>query len=234
MFNVIRGAFIVAVMATVSIFTIHESKAGLFDALSDAFDVAKKRRQTYEQVQDKTMVDAFYWLSEDGKEFGINKEISAASPQFKIEQLAKDSITIKQKVYHAGSLGEVSDFMSGYSYDGEGDAIAQKYVAVAKSRGNIVKLYKPALGGIINRGVPHPFSHANNTREWFNLDNALIEYNPSGRIVSYLVRSYQAYQTLGSDCMQYTAIYTGSTATRALENGVKNSAFQDNFLRELN
>ncbi len=60
------------------------ASAGLFDSitsgLANVFDFSKQKLETYKQTTDKQLLDQFYFLSEDGKEEGLNKELVTNSP----------------------------------------------------------------------------------------------------------------------------------------------------------
>lgn len=123
--------------------------------------------------------------------------------------------------------------MESLVYEGESDDVAKVYISTAKARGNVVRLYKPAMGKIINSLFKHPFSPGPQTHQWYDKDNPLIEFDRSGRIVSFLSRARHAFTAIGVGVLQFTTVYMGASNARHLENNAKNSDFQEYFIREL-
>lgn len=206
--------------------------AGISDSLNSM--ASSGRLEVYSNVVDKTMVDSFYSLSTDGKLQALPADLSG--DKFKIEKLTQSSISISKEIVY-DLLGSLDTSMNTYMYEGESDLLAKKYIATAKKRDNIVRLYKPMMGKIINQNFKQPFTPYKGTREWYDLDNALIEFDKSGKIVSFMARSHQGNSTgvatkSGARVFQYTTIYMGPNA-RFLENKTKNSDFQEYFIREL-
>lgn len=211
------------------------SHAGFFDNLANVFDFSKQRLEVYQKITDKSLVDQFYFLSEDGKEEGLNKELGVKAKGFEFQKLSPSSFTVRQPMYQAGNFQSMMKAMDAYSYSPLNDEVAQRYVAFAKSRNNVVKLYKPALGEMINSMLQQNFylQHDKNTSEWIGLDNVLIEYAPNGQIVSVMTRSHQAVGNIGVNSHQYLNIYFGAGNSQYLENKIGNRDFADNFIREL-
>ena len=135
-------------------------------------------------------------------------------------------LCFKQIVFDATSLER-------YSYDSEGDQLARKYIEAAKARGNVVRVYGPAINAIICQNMNHPAKPASGIRVRYDGDRALIEFDKSGRIVSYMARAAQASKVLGRNITQYTLVYLGAQNARQLENLLNNRILQDNFLREM-
>lgn len=181
------------------------------------------------------MVDAFYFLSQDGKEEGPNKELAAADPTLRISNLSISSITIKKALYSEGNMQSIYGAMNSYSFATDSDEIGKRYIAVAKARGNTVKLFKPALGLTINRMFNQNFylQHDQNTAEWIDRDNVLIEYDSNGNIISFMTRSHQAIANVGANSFRYVNIYCGDGNTQILENKIGNAEFADNLIREI-
>ncbi len=191
---------------------------------------ADQRMATYRNVYDKAMVDAFYQISDDGMKEGLNDSLRAN--KYSLEGLGRSFICMKDRGANAANMGMASAGV-GSGRDSVADIVAETYISVAKSRGGIVRLYKPRLCGVINKLVRQPFSHAQNTREWYDVDNALVEYGKSGEIVSFLVRAHQAFVMIGATRFEYSTVFFGPEASRILENNVPNSAFEDNFIRNM-
>ncbi len=205
----------------------------LFGSLSNIFDLSKQRIQTYQESTDKKLTDQFYYISADGKNAGLNKEIIAQTKHFEFMKLTTSSITLRQLMFREGNMQAIYQDISSYSYDPTSDEISKRYISFAESRGDVVKLYKPALGNEINQIFMQNFSldPAKNTMQWIGLDNALIEYSPNGKIISFLTRSHQAIVNFGANSYQYINIYFGPGNSQVLENRIGNDAFQNNFIR---
>lgn len=213
------------------------ASAGLFDTitsgLANVFDFSKQKLEAYKQTTDKPLLDQFYFLSEDGKEEGISKEVVGKTKAFEFQKLTPSSLTVRQLMYREGNMQSVMQAMSRYNYSPMDDVIGQRYVAFAQSRGNVVKLYKPALGALLNQLMAQNFylQHDKNTAEWIGVDNVLIEYSPTGQIVSLMTRSHQAIVSLGVQSYQYINLYFGSGNAQVIENRMANSNFDNNFIR---
>lgn len=213
------------------------ASAGLLDSLTsgiaNAFDFSKQKLEAYKQSTDKQLVDQFYYLSEDGKEEGINKDILSKTKAFEFQKLTPSSLTVRQLMFHEANMQSVMQAISRYNYSPMDDEIGQRYVAFAQSRGNSVKLYKPTLGSLLNQMMAQNFylQHDRNTTEWIGLDNVLIEYSPTGQIVSVMTRSHQAVVNLGVNSYQYINIYFGPGNGQVIENRIANQNFENNFIR---
>jgi hypothetical protein len=137
-------------------------------------------------------------------------------------------------MYREANLQIVVQAMRGYAYSPMDDEIGQRYITLAQSRGNSIKLYKPALGGLLNKMLNQNFRLPRGdkgTYEWINSDNVLIEYSPSGQIVSVMTRSHQASVSFGVNSYQYTNFYFGPATGRYIENHIANQNFENNFIR---
>jgi hypothetical protein len=126
--------------------------------------------------------------------------------------------------------------LSNYTYSVTDDLFGKKYIEVANSRGNTVKLYKPKLGAIINKQFEQNFRFTTVGKfvNWIDRDNVMIEYSPNGEIISFMTRSHQATTNVGVDDDQYVNIYFGKGNAQFLENKIANNEFDNNFLRVIN
>ena len=211
--------------------------AGFFDNLKEgfanAFDVSKSRLEAYRQSTDKDLLNQFYALSEDGKQQGLSKELLASGARFEVMKVSSSMLTLRQRFYREGNMMSIVQAMRGYNYGALDDAVAKRYVAFAAERGNVVKLYKPAMGGLLNAALAQNFQlqHDRNTAEWFNLDNALVEFSPDKRVISVLTRAHQAVVNLGANSYQYVNIYFGPGNGRFIENKFSNADWDNQFIR---
>jgi hypothetical protein len=168
---------------------------------------------------DPDMVGAFVDLTQKNKLVG-----DFANTLFELLQVDSNYICITQRLRSLDN------------YNSDDDLVARKYVATAKARGNTVRAYKPAVNQLIAKkfrslatSTPMP-----NARIVANEDRALIEFDKSGRVVSFLARVVEVARTgIGTAMRQYNSIYLGPQNARALENILENRILADNFLREL-
>ena len=168
---------------------------------------------------DPDMVGAFVDLTQKNKLVG-----DFANTLFELLQVDSNYICITQRLRSLDN------------YNSDDDLVARKYVATAKARGNTVRAYKPAVNQLIAKkfrslatSTPMP-----NARIVANEDRALIEFDKSGRVVSFMARVVEVARTgIGTAMRQYNSIYLGPQNARALENILDNRILADNFLREL-
>lgn len=224
----LKTAILTAVLACSSAYAPFASAGFL-----DAFDSSKQKLTAYQASEDKALVDHFYYLSEDGKQEGVNKDIDTSKDAFKLKQASPASLTFSRPLYRGDRLGDIGGEMREYADSPLNDVFGRRYVAFASSRGNTVKMYKPALGKIINGMYKQyfEFSPAPNVADWIGIDNPLIEYSPGGAIVSVMTRSHQAIYNFTARSYQYINIYFGANSAQFLENKIANHFYTDNFLR---
>lgn len=210
--------------------------AGFFDdlknAVADGLDTSKRNLKRYSTVEDKQLVDYFYYISEDGKDQSVQKDIFAVR-KYKFVNLTLDSLTFSD-FYLKGSMYQIQREMEVYSFN-PFDIFGKKYVALAKSRGNLVKQYKPKLGALLNNLLEQNFTYkpAPNVSTWIGVDNVLAEYTPNGELVSFMTRSHQAIDQLGATSDQYIHFYFGKALMMFIENKVSNLTFENNFQRAI-
>lgn len=224
----LKQLFTSAVTAAAFVVT-SSAHAGLFDNID--FSGSKRRIETYSKVLDKQLVDHFYWLSEDGKKEGINKEIAGTIYTFR--NLTEGSLTVRRPYFIGDSLAEVSREMREFAKSPLDDEMGKSYVAFAKSRGNAVHLYRPAMGAAMTRMFDNHFEFKpdHNIRNYFESENALIEVAPDGRIVSLQMRAHQAIHNFTARSFQYITFVFGSDYMHLFENKISNSFMNENFLR---
>lgn len=210
---------------------------GFFDSLKSKLDAAtdssQRNAKAYQEVTDQQLVDSFYVLSADAKTQGINPDIVAKPGQYEFMKLTPETLTFREFLYKADQMNDLLYTMKSYSDSLLDDALGQRYAAFASSRGNVVKLYKPSLGGVINGILNQHFylKHANNTIEWLKSDNVLIEYSPSGKVVSVMSRAHQAVNNFTLRSYRYTNLYFGAALAQFIENKIGNGMFNENFMR---
>lgn len=206
------------------------ASAGLFDAL----DSSKENREIYAAAtaQDKALVDQFYTLSEDGKTSEMTKAIDPKT-DYRLRKLTPGSITIRRLYFKANNLGEIANEMHEFAKSPMDDEIGRRYVAFANARGNVVKQYKPAMSKTLNGMFEQHFEFkpAGNVANFYNVENALIEYAPSGQMVSLMTRSHQAVHNYNTRSWQYINIIFGADNAHFVENKITNSFFADTFQR---
>lgn len=226
-------AIVLAALSVSNIAFCQSFFENLKNNLADAFDTSKTRVEIYKQATDKPLLDQFLYISEDGKTQALNKELASVDAKFEFVKFSNSSVTLKQRLFNENNMAMMLNRMRMYTYDATDDSVARRYISFANARGNSVKLYKPALGAKINKILNQnfDFSPDKGIAAWIDLDNALIESNGAGGIVSIMTRSHQANTTIGVRSYQYTNIYFGKIAAQIIENNIPNSDFGNNLIR---
>ena len=229
---------------TVGLFVVASTpaSAGLLDGLISSIDgvmapltkvAGQNRLKLLSEVSDRQLVDAFYTLSEDGSKQGLTPEFKGKFADLEFIKITHGSMTFAFKMFQVNNMGEASARLNGYSYTITDDLFGQKYLEVAKARGNTVKLYKPQLGKQLNSmfEMNFRFTSVGQFNNWIDRDNALIEYSPNGEIISFMTRAHQSSVNIGVTDTHYVNIFYGKSNAQFLENKVANNAFENNFLR---
>lgn len=192
---------------------------------------AENRKKRYEAIPDKTLVDAFYVMLEDGKKESPTPALVQAG--YRLKDLNLGMLTLSRRMDTDKPIETASSIMRSYVPDADTDPVAAVYVAVCKGRGNTVKAYKPVFAGKLSRLYNLPVAPGQRTAEWYGSDLAFIEWSPEGRIVSLLLHAFQSSVSLGEMLHRYSMVIYGPTNTRHVENQVRNSEFTDFELRTL-
>lgn len=193
----------------------------------------EKRREIYASFPDKAMLGAFVLPPEQGKEDQL------ATPSLKLSkylvlEISPSAIFFNRYGGATDTLAAAQNKMASYASTADRDEFAQQFISVAKSRGNTVKLYKNSMSGTLNRLFRNPAVEPGPDRIAFlGSDPALVEWSPSGRIVSFLTRAHQAKTTIGTGTWQYAMLYAGEPNASQIENNIRNSVFADNEIRAL-
>lgn len=211
------------------------SYAGLMDNLMGnllGINSPERRLEMYGQVTDKTLVNAFYEISPDGKMETIPDDLKKAGFEFKGVNGAM--ITFRKHLSESANMQGAANSLGRYLSNADSDEIAQKYIAAATARGNTVRIYQPKLSESLADGfrvlgiVPGP-----GRQTFTGYDRVLIEHDNTGRVVSFINRVMQGVTTMGVSMYQYTAIYSGEQSIRHLEDGVSQHDMERFFIREL-
>lgn len=192
---------------------------------------AENRKKRYEAIPDKTLVDAFYVMLEDGKKESLTPALVQAG--YRLKDLNLGMLTMSRRMDTDKPSETAGSMMRSYVPDAETDPVASVYVAVCKGRGNTVKAYKPVFAGKLSRLYNLPVVPGQRTVEWYGSDLAFIEWSPEGRVVSLLLHVFQSSVSLGEMLHRYSMVIFGPTNTRHVENQIRNSEFADFELRSL-
>lgn len=192
---------------------------------------AENRKKRYEVIPDKTLVDAFYVMLEDGKKESPTPALVQAG--YRLKDVNLGMLTLSRRMDTDKPIETASSIMRSYVPDADTDPVAAVYVAVCRGRGNTVKAYKPVFAGKLSRLYNLPVVPGQRTAEWYGSDLAFIEWSPEGRIVSLLLHAFQSSVSLGEMLHRYSMVIYGPTNTRHVENQVRNSEFTDFELRTL-
>lgn len=192
---------------------------------------AENRKKRYEAIPDKTLVDAFYVMLEDGKKESPTPALVQAG--YRLKDVNLGMLTLSRRMDTDKPIETASSIMRSYVPDADTDPVAAVYVAVCKGRGNTVKAYKPVFAGKLSRLYNLPVVPGQRTAEWYGSDLAFIEWSPEGRVVSLLLHAFQSSVSLGEMLHRYSMVIFGPTNTRHVENQIRNSEFADFELRSL-
>jgi len=191
---------------------------------------ANQRATAYASVEDKVLVDAFYVLTPEGAE-QLTPTVTASN--FEPYKLTANQLVMRRKELSASNMGEMHSLMARLSNDAESDGASVTFINNARSRGNEVRVYRPAMTAALNRLFAQPIKPLPQSAEWYDRDVSLVEYDPQGRPVALLLRAYQAQTSIGVNAYQYVQAITGAAPMRHFENNVSNRMLEDNQLRVL-
>lgn len=191
----------------------------------------KRFRQAYEDAPDKPMIDAFFAKPVEGSRINLRPEFAAA--EIYMVPLLASRISMQETIRSPADLAAARKYFRSYEPVGEGDLIASRFVETAKKRGNLVRLYQPALGGKLNDIFAQPFTHTPQRIYTLDRENALIEWTTDGRPVSILLRSLQAVESIGVNIYRFTSIYTGPLNIRHFENTISRKIVEEHYMRTL-
>ncbi len=192
---------------------------------------AENRKKRYEAVPDKVLLDAFYVMLDEGKKDSLTPALVQAGYRF--DSMNVDMLAFSRRMDTDKPLETPASFMRSYVPDADADPVAAVYVALCKSRGNTVKVYKPEFAGKLNGLFKQQVVHGQRTAEWFASDLAFIEWSPQGRVVSLLLHAFQSSVSLGEMLYRHSMLLFGPVIARHVENRVRNSEFVDFELRAL-
>ena len=191
----------------------------------------ESRLNTYNQT-DKNIIDSFYTISQDGRQYGLQPDLGSSGWNF--VSLDASQLTMSKKISSDLNLDTILASLKNYTYDGRNDIIAQKYIAAAKNRGNRIKLYKPAIAKTLAGYIKQPAApNVENAQTWCDLDNVLIEYSSGHQIITFLMRTHLVVPSIMSEHFMYSIISMGQDISMNIENKVSNSVFKENYIRDL-
>jgi len=237
---------VLLMFAVVNITALNANAGGLFDLL-DAVTIDSKASKTathspsdedkpqiYLGLADKTVVEPFYSASADGVQV-VNPEITGDG--FEVFSLDNVHLVLKKQMFHTGDETEMyNKMMTDYYTEANSDSVAKTYIASAKKRGNIVRMYSPKLTEWVNELVQQ-VTHFNicfkGWRMYDQAENVLIESKPDGELFSILTRSHQSHVTVGVTSYMYPQIIFGKPVLRRFENTVTHKALENLYIRDL-
>jgi len=192
----------------------------------------KPSKESFEAASERVLISAFCELDPNGKEAILKAEF--AKPALTaLYAITPYSMTMRERSFSEGNMSDASATMRRYSASPLDDPIGQQYIQTAAARGNVVKLYRPSLGGALNRFLKQGYETCSSCVEWLGLDNALIEHAQDGSIVSIFTRSHQGNTTVGVAVYRYTNIYYGPEIGRVVENRISQKVLEDSLIRTL-
>jgi len=205
--------------------------AGFMDNLL-GINSPERLLKKYKAIEDKPLVGNFYMLSQDGKTEEIADDLKKAG--FRLSGIEESEIAFVKTHGNAPNMGEAARSLDGYISNADSDEIAKKYIAIALGRGNSVSIFQPKLGDgmCLHFGVAG-FIDGQQRATFCGHDRVLIEYDKTGRVVSFVNRVFQATTFIGITMNQYTAIYSGEQIIRHLEDSISQREIDKYFIREI-
>lgn len=173
-----------------------------------------------EQSQDKMMSNAF--SSNLPRHEEINRFISEP------DEIAINHY-IDREVGTGKSVNESIRKYRAYT-DSSKDELSKRYIKVAKSRGNTVKMYNARVNEFLGKITPLTAKLLYDGPRKYDEDNAFIEFDKNGRIVSMMIRKH-IYPRIGNFVSNYrvTHILFGKWASIA-ETRLSNSFLSDGYI----
>ena len=151
---------------------------------------------------------------------------------------SSNKIIIKQiiSIEQGSSSRSVGDAIGRYHhfYDASKDKIAQVYINSVKKRGNIVKMYKNNVNGMVVNLISMPYDYRSNlypTRS--NIDVVLIEHDKKGRINSALFRAHTFPDGLGSYGDRRYSVIMFLSLAKNIEYRIGNDVLNDGYITTL-
>ncbi|MGH1600292.1 hypothetical protein [Campylobacter majalis] len=138
--------------------------------------------------------------------------------------------------YMSGKFGSVSHTLNEARneylrrYDSSRDAIANAFIANAKTQKHIVRMYKANVNAALTHNLPLTWELKNHEYS-NNLDNAFIEFDENDRIIAVLARAHWHGTTIGVNDYLVSIIAFGSNA-RYVESHISNNTLQNGFIAE--
>lgn len=184
---------------------------------SGCVSVQERQQSRVEKAADRLMYSAFYPSPFDEKS---GYDVT----------LHDETILVTRRFATVDFIGEAEQRY--LAVTSEKDPILETYLSVAKKRGSVVKAYK----GILNQrlfAMPGVVQFRPEYRKMSKEDNAYVEFDRSGKLLSVFVRRAAfSNGSLGIGVYSEHAVLTGSII-RSIENRVSNREMEDAFLREV-
>lgn len=179
---------------------------------------------------DQTLAHTWFDVSPDGRQAKVKFD------GYQDAAFWATAISLRDTVVNRANVATVVDYMANfYTPPGEDDVLARSYIEAAKSRGHHVRMYRPDVNAAINRitdGGPAAISGVpRGGRAFIDLDNAMIEFDRQGRVVSALSRVSVTQILVGVTVQRYTTIHMGHGIAKAIENSLGNRQLENAYLR---
>jgi len=170
-----------------------------------------------------------------------DKHMVSAIAKYNTE-FGKGSDLIVKHTYISGDKGHVDGSFSAVRGDYKSkyfvltEPMTQAYIKAAKSRGNIVKLYKNSVSKELGLNSPSVFSKMDGDTAVFDWDPALIEFDKEGNIVSFMIQkhkvSYMSKPMRAYLHDRYSVVVMGQTAKRLIYT-IGNNVLDNGYIKQL-
>jgi len=203
-------------------------------SMSGCTDVLQHLQQNPQKLNDEDYQKHLF----NSQDRYLSERLAAAN-QFpdSDKQLSPWFISIKQNHFRKASAldtnwrGAFREYMRGF--DVTTDVIGRAYLAATKERGNIVKMYNSDISdhfvAIVSKNV-EGYSRSIRHNDW---NNALIECNQNGRMVSALVRQNRTHVELKEAFLDFYSFIVFGDGMRLFEQTVSNTEINNAFLQQL-
>lgn len=190
------------------------------------------RRDVYESCRINTRDD--YWLNtfhlQECDAMKAKAHLACSGWFISLEQ-----INIARKTSFDGGLVAMKrDHMN---FDPTADEVGKLYIQAAKSRGSVVKMYRPGINKKLIKIVSFSGAGALGYNETYSKfsdwDFALIEFSLDGRMLSALSRQQQIYTNASPYLQDMFSVIIYDSGIRILEQNVGNMELANEFVRDV-
>lgn len=187
------------------------------------------KKAVYEQarISDNVLFDFFVESTSDTAQ--IKEELK--NNGYELLLVNKNRIQINHVGVHGLSVDDVNTKLSDYATTVGTDLISKTYVNFAKSRGNHVVLYRPAIGYKVRKATELKYTGGNG---WTQVERSMVEYDKNNEVVSMMERYHVFYSDIvGVTKTPITEIIIGRATAARFQDSVKVDELREAMIREM-